>query len=246
MMRKILILAPILSPILVLAGCNVIASSNDSEWRNAKNIAADDTVIASFQSMEVAGPDDVRFVIGDGFHIRATGDAETLKKLRYRIEDGILMIGRDKSGWKWNSSDNGAQITVTAPSLSAISLAGSGDISAERLQADAVKVELAGSGNVTVKDVVAKTVKSEIAGSGDVELSGKVVSAEYEIAGSGNINAKNMAHADAKVAIVGSGDVTLTATGNVEANIAGSGSVNVTGGAKCKSSTTGSGEMNCS
>ncbi len=240
-MRNIVILVPLMA----LAGCNVMAAGGDSEWRNAKAITASDSVIAAFQEMEVAGPDDVNFVTGEGFHIQATGDAETVKKLRYRIENGKLLIGRAESNWSWDSSDNGAKITVTAPSLSSLGLAGSGDISADQLQGDAVKVELAGSGNIIIKDVVAKSIKSEIAGSGNVELSGKVAIGDYEIAGSGDINAKNMAHTDAKVSIAGSGDVILTATGNVDAEIAGSGTVNVTGGAKCKSSTTGSGTLNC-
>ncbi len=240
-MRQTLILVPILA----LAGCNILTASSDSEWRDAKPIAAGDNVIAAFQEMEVAGSDDVKFVTGEGFHIQATGDAETLKKLRYRIENGKLAIGRLESNWSWNSSDKGAQITVTAPLLSAISLVGSADITADQLQGDSVKVELAGSGNISIKDVVAKSIKSEVAGSGNVELSGKVGAGDYEIAGSGDINAKNMAHTDAKIAIAGSGDVVLTATGNVDADITGSGTVNVTGGAKCKSSTTGSGTLNC-
>jgi hypothetical protein len=241
MMRQILLLAPVLA----LAGCSLIAAEGN-EWKDAKAIAAGDNVIAAFQKLEVAGSDDVTFVTGEGFHIQATGDADTLKKLRYRVENGVLMIGREGENWQWNSSDKGAKITVTAPLLSSVSLAGSGDLTADQLQGDDVKIELAGSGNVTIKAVTAKTISGEIAGSGNVDLAGKVASGDYEIAGSGDINAKNLAHSDAKVSIAGSGDIALTATGTVNADIAGSGSVDVMGGAKCTSSTTGSGKLNCS
>jgi Putative auto-transporter adhesin, head GIN domain len=241
-MRKTLILLPMLA----LAGCNVLAESSNKEWSNAKAIPANDTVIAAFQSLEAAGPDNVKFVTGEGYRISATGDAKILEKLRYRLENGVLMVGRKGSSWQMGSSDSAATITITAPSINGLSLAGSGDINADNLQGDAVKLELAGSGNINVAAVTAKRIKSELAGSGDIVLAGKVENGEYEIAGSGTINAIKLAHADAKVSIAGSGDVSLTATGNVAADIVGSGDVNVTGGAKCTVSKTGSGSLNCS
>jgi Putative auto-transporter adhesin, head GIN domain len=241
MMHKALFLLPMLA----LAGCNILADSSNNGWNNATAIPTSDTITAAFQSIEAAGPDNVKFVTGDGYHISATGDAKTLEKLRYRIENGVLTVGRKGSSWQMGKSDPAATITVTAPSINGLSLAGSGDVSADNLQGEAVKLELAGSGNITVNTVTAKRIKSELAGSGDIVLAGKVESGDHEIAGSGNINASKLAHTDAKVSIAGSGNVDLTATGKVAADIVGSGDVNVVGGAKCTVSKTGSGTLNC-
>lgn len=239
-MRRFLI-AP---AILALAGCSLMAETND-EWANGKPIAAGNTVIAAFKALEAAGPDNIKFVTGEGYSISATGDPDTLKKLRYRIENNVLMIGRKGSFWNMGGSNEAAMITVTSPAINGISLAGSGDITADNLTGDNVEIELAGSGDIIVAAVTARKIESALAGSGDITLSGKVESGEYDVAGSGSIEASKLAHADAKVSIAGSGNVNLTASGKVEADIVGSGDVNVTGGAKCTVSKIGSGDANC-
>ena len=65
-----------------------------------------------------------------------------------------------------------------------ISIAGSGDVTGDKFDADEVAVEIAGSGNASVK--ANKTLKVAIAGSGDVVYSGdpKVT---QSIAGSGSV-----------------------------------------------------------
>ncbi len=240
-MRKIFMLLPLLA----LTGCNVLAESSDSQWDNASVISNSETVIAAFQSLEALGPDTVKFVTGEGYHITATGDPTVLEKLRYKIENGVLMVGRKGSSWQMGVSDKAATITITAPSVNGLSLAGSGDITADNLQGDAVKIELAGSGNITVNTVTAKRIKSELAGSGDIVLAGKVDSGEHEIAGSGDLNASKLAHMNAKISIAGSGNADVNATGTVTSEIIGSGDINVTGGAKCTGSETGTGSLNC-
>jgi hypothetical protein len=240
-MRKLFLVLPALA----LAGCDMFAAVSNNKWDNATPIAAGGNAVAAFQSLQATGPDTVNFVTGDGYSITATGDPETLKKLRYRLEKGQLQIGREGRGWLKGGDDKAATITITAPSLSALSLTGSGDVTADNLRGDTVKVELVGSGDIRINTVTASSIKSELAGSGDILLAGKVGSGRHEIAGSGNLDATKLAHSDANVSIVGSGSADLTASGSVKADIVGSGDVTVTGGAKCTVSKLGSGSLNC-
>ncbi len=222
-----------------------MSSSNDNGLADGTAITNAAATTAAFTELEASGPDDIVFVTGDTFSVKATGDAETIKNLRYKVKDGTIMIGRVKEKI-WTSGRKGVTITVTAPRLSEASLAGSGSFAADKMVGEKISLETAGSGSMSVVDITAKSVEAEVAGSGDVTLGGKVNSAEYSIAGSGNIDSVKMASTDAKVSIAGSGSVKLTATGKVDASIAGSGDVDVTGGAKCTSSTMGSGSINCS
>lgn len=217
---------------------------SSNEFENGKPIGTSPATIESFTRLAAMGPDHVIFKTGDSFTITATGNAEAIDALRYVIEDGRLAIGRKKDGWKLAKGDP-ATITVTAPSISALSLVGSGNITADKVNGDDVKLSLAGSGNLKVGDVSAKNLKGSIAGSGNFDIAGKATSVDYSIAGSGKLQAGKLATTDAKVSIAGSGDVDLNATGAVKASIAGSGNVNVTGGAKCSSSSAGSGKVNC-
>lgn len=242
----------VLIPLLALAACgNQVANAieavaeHSSKFDNGKPIGTTPATVASFTELASMGPDHVIFKTGDSFTITATGSAEALDALRYIIEDGTLAIGRKKDGWKTAKGDP-ATITVTAPSISALSLAGSGNLTADKVNGDEVKLSLAGSGDLKVTTVEAKNLKSALAGSGNFDIAGKAASADYSIAGSGDMNATKLTATDAKVSIAGSGDADVNVSGSVKASIAGSGNVNVTGGAKCSSSTVGSGKVNCS
>ena len=227
------------------AADDMSSSSDDNGLAGGTAITGTAATVAAFTELEASGPDNIVFVTGDAFSVKAIGDAEALKNLRYRVKDGTIRIGRVKERI-FGSGRKGVTITVTAPRLSDASLAGSGSFTADNMTGDKVTLESAGSGSLSVAAITAKSLKSELAGSGDVVLGGKVDRAEYSIAGSGNIDAVKMASTDAEVSIAGSGNVKLTATGKVDASIAGSGSIDVAGGAKCTSSTMGSGKISCS
>lgn len=242
-MTKKLLFFPVAA--LALSACNFAVNAEDRRLEDGKTIGTTAAATGAFTRIEALGPDNIVFVTGDAFTIKAEGDAQMVGKLRYVMDDGAIIIGREKGKW-WGKDSKSVTITITAPTLEKASLAGSGDFTADRMTGDEVSVELAGSGNARVADIAGKSFESEIAGSGDVMVAGKVERAEYSVAGSGNVDAAKLLSADAKVSIAGSGDVTLNATGKVDASIAGSGNVSVAGGAKCSSSSVGSGKVSCS
>lgn len=242
-----------LIPLLALAACgNAVADAveavkegTSSDFDNGAPITTTPANVEAFTNLSAMGPDNIVFKTGDRFSIVAQGDAEAVATLSYIVKDGRLAIGRKRDGWKLGKDGN-VTITVTAPSLSAIALAGSGDLTADKLSGDEIKISLAGSGNLKVADISGKNLKSTLAGSGDFDIAGKVDAANFSIAGSGDMNAAKLVATDAKISIAGSGDASVNATGNVKASIAGSGNINVTGGATCSSSTVGSGKVHCS
>lgn len=249
-MKKSLFLVPVAALTLSACGYSVFDAADDiqgsdSGFAGGKSITGSAATTAAFTKLEASGPDNIVFITGDSFSIKAEGDAEAIAKLRYKIEDGAIMIGREKGKYLGKES-KGVTITVTAPALAEASLAGSGDFTADKMTGDKVVLEIAGSGNLTVADIIGKKLESDIAGSGDVILTGKVDNADYDVAGSAGIDARELATTNADVSIAGSGVVLLTATGKVDANIAGSGNITVAGGAKCSSSTIGSGSISCS
>jgi Putative auto-transporter adhesin, head GIN domain len=250
-MSKILCLIPLFA----LSACGYSASdaikdikkmeitSTDDDLEKGTAITADVKDTGTFTALAIIGADDVNFKIGDTYSISATGSAKALENLRFIVTNGELKVGRYKQNW--NGGDDTAVITITAPALSALSVAGSGKVNAERISGAKVSISTAGSGTIDVADVETPNLETSIAGSGRISLAGKVDAASYDIAGSGSIDTAKMASTTAKVSIAGSGDAKLTASGKVNADIAGSGTVNVSGGATCSSSVTGSGSLNC-
>lgn len=220
-------------------------SGSDNGLANGTRIEAASTKIGAFTEIEGVGPDNIIYVVGDTFSIKAEGNADALATLRYKLDGSSLRVGRIRGKW-FGDSAKAATITVTAPFLGKAAMAGSGDFTADTMAADDLNLAIAGSGNIDVGALSGKKLDISIAGSGEAKLGGKVEKAKYSIAGSGAVDAAKLATTDAEVSIAGSGDLKLNASGTVDVSIAGSGDLEVTGGAKCTTSKMGSGSVTCS
>ena len=249
-MKTPLILFPLAALALSACGYSVFDAAEDIQGddnglADGKAVTSQAVTTASFSKVNTVGPDNVVFVTGDAFSIKADGDAEVMKKLRYSVKDGVIIIGRTKGDWL-SSDGNGVTVTITAPALTEAALAGSGSFTADEMTGDDLNLAIAGSGDASIGTIAGKKLEGKIAGSGDVVLSGKVDEADFAVLGSGSIDAQKLTATDADISIAGSGDVSLNATGKVDAKVAGSGSITVSGGAKCESKSMGSGSIDCS
>lgn len=248
-MRHPVFLAATLAIAVPLSACgySVFDAADDmqnSSFEGGKAITTAVQSTEAFTQVEAMGPDNVVLVTGDTFSIKAEGNAEAIQTLRFKMDGPTIQIGRNKGKW-FGDSGKGVTITITAPVVSSVSLAGSGDFKGDKLSGDKVVIDLAGSGNVDIADITAPSVEGNVAGSGDIKVAGKVNKAEWSIAGSGNVDASSIVSEDVEVSIAGSGDIRVNATKTVDASIAGSGDVTVTGGAKCSKSVIGSGKVTC-
>lgn len=196
-----------------------------------------------FDRITLAGPDNLTFVTEGKHAVTATGDAKALEKLQFKVKDGELRIRR-KSGWGFGDSGE-ATITVNAPALRALLVAGSGTARIDRMEGDKVELNIAGSGNAEVASLTAKSLEGSIAGSGSMRLAGAAESSEISIAGSGSVLADAFKSDAVEISIAGSGDVTMASDGTVDASLMGSGDVTIKGSAKCTSSSMGSGSITC-
>lgn len=248
-MRHPIFFAASLAATISLSACgySVFDAAEDIQSGGFEGGTAITTAVQStsaFTEVEAMGPDNVVLVTGDTFSIKAEGNAVAIKTLRFKMDGAAIQIGRNKGKWLGDSA-KGVTITITAPKVSSVSLAGSGDFKGDRLAGDKVVIDLAGSGNVYVADITAPDVEGNVAGSGDIKVVGKAAKAEWSIAGSGNVDASAIVSDDVKVSIAGSGDVRVNASKTANVSIAGSGDVTVTGGAQCSKSVIGSGKVIC-
>jgi hypothetical protein len=176
-------------------------------------------------------------------HTIAVRDGQlTIEEKPQKKQKGITVL-------RFNSHSQDAVMYVSAPSLTALSTAGSGDFYAETdltgqsfvmktagsstsmlkrvVMTDDFAYKLAGSGEINADTIQAKTASFRIAGSGDVRV--KLVNVDdtkLAIAGSGSgtLNFDQCGHA--KVEISGSGDITLAGTlRSLDKDIAGSGDI---------------------
>ncbi len=189
----------------------------------------------------LAGPDNVFVTEGEKLSIDVSGDEKAVDALRFSLDDGALGISREKDSWKNNGT---AIVRVTLPSLTGITLAGSGDIEAETLSGKG-DVTIAGSGKTKINRVDTSSLDLTIAGSGSFEAAGTTGTLDMTIAGSGKASMAGLSVETADISVAGSGDTEFASDGKVEANIVGSGSVTVIGRADCTVSSLGSGKLRC-
>lgn len=196
-----------------------------------------------FEALTATGMDDVRLVAGDRWRIRATGDARAIAQLRFLVERDSLFVGR-VSGPRERFGKT--RIEITAPSLRAVTAAGSGAVDVERIAGPRASATVAGSGRTTVRRVEAERLIATVAGSGGLDLAGRSERAELTIAGSGWLAGEDFTAGAANVTVAGSGAARFRSPGRVSATIAGSGSVKVAGTTDCSQTRIGSGRLLCS
>lgn len=238
------------SILLVAVAAAALSACGRSHAEDGGPIVQRSFPVGAFDGIEVAGPYQVTVRTGGSPSVAASGPERLMDNLVVEVKGDKLHIHpRDDRGFmKWGSRSNGkATIEISAPALRETTIAGSGDISVDRIDGPSFEGTVAGSGTLMLDSVDVRSLKLTIAGSGDLKArSGKADTVEYAIAGSGNLDAKGVRSTNAELSIAGSGNIAGNASSNAEVKIMGSGDVDLGGGAKCSVSKMGSGNVRCS
>lgn len=228
--------------IILLGACSASGAQGDQAGHHAQRSFQ----VGAFDKIALSGSPDVVVTVGGAPAVRAEGDAATVERLEITVENGQLHIGlRNGGSWSWFGHHDGVTVYVTAPALSAASIAGSGDMRIDRAEGPRFTGSVSGSGGLTVAAVRAPETSFSLTGSGDVRASGAAQHASLSIVGSGDIDLSGLQATDANISLTGSGDASIHASGTAAVELMGSGDVTVTGGAHCTISKAGSGDVHC-
>lgn len=200
--------------------------------------------VRDFTGVKLAGVDDVDVRVGPAFSVRAEGPAEVLDRLRIERDGNMLSVGR-KRGVSFGRSQGSAKIFVTMPRIADASLAGTGDLTVDRVEGEAFNGSLAGTGSLSVRGLAVRRVAFDLAGSGNLTAAGRTDRLEVNLAGSGDIDARALTAGQGSVSLAGSGDVSAVVNGPATINLMGSGDVDLGSGARCTVRKMGSGSVRC-
>jgi hypothetical protein len=244
-MKRLLPILAIGAAAVLASGCRIGASH---EARDPGPVADRTYAPGAFDRIAVSGPYDVIVKTGGEPGVTARGGQAILDETEVVVENGELQIKpKNRGGFRWQMGrDSKVRMTVTAASIRAATIAGSGGIDLDRGTGNDFKGEVAGSGDLSIGSVESAAAEFSIAGSGGLRAGGKVGKLDINIAGSGDVDLAGLTATDASVSIAGSGNVRARATGTADVSILGSGDVEITGGAKCNVSKNGSGDVRCS
>ena len=236
-------------PALVVAGACAFAAAPVVAWEwgfgtkvaGSGNIKSETRSVSDFTGISLAVPAKAEIVQGAIESISIETDDNILPLIETVVESGKLKIRfKDK-----NTSvvTKNLRMTINVKAIESISVAGSGDVRAAKLQAAKLKASIAGSGDLRIAALDADFLTVSIAGSGDFSAGGKANLVEASIAGSGDIKIEKLAANNVKLSIAGSGDATVWAKDTLKISVAGSGDVSYYGDAKVSQSVAGSGSV---
>jgi len=189
----------------------------------------------------LAGADRLVVTLGTEFAIAVQGDEDARATLRFRMDDGVLHVASTNSS---HGGEGVATITVTAPALSKVTIAGAGRITVDALAEDA-EVVIAGAGRIKAQAVQADRLDVKIAGAGRFKAAGSARQLNLSVAGSGRAKMDGLEVESANVTIAGAGSAWFASDGAVKARLMGSGQVTVFGAARCEVHGMGSGRLVC-
>ncbi|HEU4962182.1 MAG TPA: head GIN domain-containing protein [Sphingomonas sp.] len=242
-MRSLMLLA-----ILPLVACSGHGVGHDE---NAAGVPASGAgtartyAVTGFTGIELKGSDDAEVRVGDAFSVRAQGPADMLDDLRIEKDGDTLKIGRKSNHFSWGGGGRDVKVFVTMPRIASAGIAGSGDMTIDRVDGPTFSGGTSGSGELSIGRMAVDSADLSIAGSGNIAASGTAQRVSLSIAGSGDIDAQGLTAREADVSTAGSGDIKATVNGHAKVSMMGSGNVDLGGGATCDVSKMGSGEVTC-
>ena len=206
---------------VVLLARDVLPGSSRSSGVPGSGVAATSTrALPNFSGMDLAGSNNVTVVAGARQSVVVHADSNLLSRVTTQVKAGTLIIG-DVGSFEAKSP---MYVEVSVPSLTAL--------------------DLSGSGNITVTGIRASRLTVTVPGSGDIAASGSVARLNAESTAPVMRNSAVSSRGTLNAVVSGSGTIFVTATQSLDAKVPGSGAVFYSGNpAKVTTSITGSGAV---
>jgi hypothetical protein len=209
--------------------------------RGSGHIKTEDRKVRSADRIKVLGSMDVQIDSGEA-NVRVEADDNILRYVLTETDDDWLEI-KTRDNININTSKP-IKIYITTPSVSAITVSGSGNVTMDKTfySNNKVGINISGSGNITC-NINAPRVDANLAGSGTLHIAGETRDVDVDIAGSGNYDGDKLKAENAVVNIAGSGDASLFADNSLRVKVMGSGNVKYRGNASVNKNIMGSGSV---
>jgi putative autotransporter adhesin-like protein len=166
--------------------------------------------VAPFDRLEVEDELEVKVVPGDGPEVRVYAGEDVIDRVHTESSGGVLHLDiRDRGIVIGEDPLGDARIEVSAPSLRAVSVEGSGDVDLTGI--DLLELQL------------------DVDGAGDVDATGTVDRLNATIDGAGDANLSELTVRSAVVVVRGAADADLNVSDTLDVTIDGAGDVSYRG-----------------
>jgi hypothetical protein len=181
---------------------DVFGNSDSSGSEGSGVPAAQTREVAAFNSVELAGANNVVIRVGEKRSVVVKADDNLLNRVTTNVNSGRLVIGNAAGSL---TSKSPMSVEVNVPSLNALALTG--------------------SGNILVSDIKTESLTVTLSGSGNLLGSGTATSLDISVSGTGNARFTQLPANNVHAVVSGSGAIFVTATKSLDASIPGSGTI---------------------
>ena len=197
------------------------SSSSNSATEGSGVPATQARDVAAFNSVELAGTNNVVIRVGEKQSVVVRADDNLLDRVTTEVQSGKLVIANTPGNLTAKSP---MSVEVNVPTLKALTLNGSGNIVVDGIEAESLGVTLPGSGTLTG--------------------SGTATRLDVTVSGSGTVQFTRVVVNDVRAVVSGSGSIFITATKTLDASVPGSGAILYAGNPQeVTKSVTGSGAI---
>lgn len=181
----------------------------------------DARALTGFSAIEAAGAEQVEIAVGGAASVEVEVDDNLVGNITTRVEDGVLKIGSKGSF----STTRAPVVRITLPSLTAVSMSGSGDAEIRGLSGGELTLNSRGSGRFSTPSGHLDKVSLNLMGSGDSDLT-KLSVTNFVVSLNGSGTARIRASEAISARVNGSGTVYYGGDARtVEVRVNGTGSV---------------------
>ena len=198
--------------------------------------------LSGFTKVDLSNQGDVVLVTDANQFVEVKTHENLFDAISLEVKDGRLKI-KNKPGYSIGKYDE-LTYYVHAPSLTNVSVSGSGTITGDNgIAASNFNMDVSGSGDIRISGINSESIDADISGSGSIVLNGAANQSDLSISGSGNIKAFGLVSKKTEAKISGSGNIETTTTENLDVRISGSGNVRYKGQPVINTHMSGSGNL---
>lgn len=199
--------------------------------------------LSSFQKLRVEGPFLVTLTTGPSPRGMLSGETEALRGVETRLSDGTLVVRRI-AGDGASSRGGPVTLTLTAPPLSAITVIGGAQVTADAMRGAALTLSITGAGEIRVDRAEGDQLNATLLGPAKLTIiGGRVTKARLLANGPVALAADGLEAGDLVVTLEGPGEIGARARYTATVTNGGLGHVTVEGTAKCR--IMGGGPVRC-
>lgn len=209
-MKEYLWLVLILT-LVPLSGCNTAAVPGSG------NIVRETRAVQDVRAVRLESGGTLIISQADRESIIVEADENLLPYIHADVEEGHLALTTDNA----IHPSRGIVYHLTVRELEAVTLRGSGEISASSLESETLSLHLDGSGQIVLDELSAASLDVVVEGSGQCTVAGRAAEQTVTIEGSGNYLAGDLESRSGAVNIKGSGNVTMWVQDRLDVGVSG-------------------------